>query len=154
MPLTLQGWAKDVDSGLSTATWTWIPPGFPGYDAEDKTLGYDVERAKKALADSTYDGPEALNALGLKLTFGDTPRNRQRTEWLVNNYKQNLGVDIALDPIEPTTFTAHHQGSQDLPAAGPPGLVRGLSGSAELAERVLEERYVLRAAPGLQERRA
>jgi oligopeptide transport system substrate-binding protein len=101
-----QGWADDVDSGLSSPTWTWIPPGFPGYDAEDKTLGYDVERAKKALADSTYKGPEALNALGLKLTFGDSPRNRQRSEWLVNNYKQNLGVDIALDPIEATTFTA------------------------------------------------
>ena len=101
-----QGWADDVDSGLSTPTWTWIPPGFPGYDPEDKTLGYDVERAKKALADSTYKGPEALNALGLKLTFGDTPRNRQRSEWLVNNYKQSLGVDIALDPVEATTFTA------------------------------------------------
>jgi oligopeptide transport system substrate-binding protein len=100
------GWSKDVDSGLSTPTWTWIPPGFPGYDGEDKTLGFDVERAKKALADSTYKGPEALNALGLKLTFGDTPRNRQRSEWLVQKYKQNLGVDIALDPIDPTTFTA------------------------------------------------
>ena len=58
------------------------------------------------MADSTYKGPEALNALGLKLTFSDTPIGRLRSEYWVNMYKQNLGVDIALDPIEPTTFTA------------------------------------------------
>ena len=47
-----------------------------------------------------------LNALGLKLTFGDTARNRARNEWIVANYKTNLGVDITLDPVDATTFTA------------------------------------------------
>lgn len=100
-----ESWARDVDSGLSTATWTWIPPGYPGYDATSP-LKFDVDLAKQSLAESTFAGPEALNALGLKLTFGDTPRNRQRSEWLVNNYKQNLGVDLVLDPVDTTTFTA------------------------------------------------
>jgi len=99
------GWAKDVDGGLSLATWTWIPPGFPGYSA-DSPLSFDPARAQQALADSSYGGPDGLNALGLKLTFGDTPRNRQRSEWLVAKYKEHLGVDIALDPIDSTTFTA------------------------------------------------
>ena len=98
-------WGKDLENGLSSATWTWIPPGFPGYDATSP-LSYDPDKAKQALAESTYGGPEALNALGLKLTFGDTPLNRSRSEWLANNYRENLGVDLALDPIEPTTFTA------------------------------------------------
>jgi oligopeptide transport system substrate-binding protein len=100
-----EGWAKDVDGGLSLATWTWIPPGFPGY-SPDSPLKFDPEAAKAALAASTYGGPDALNALGLKLTFGDSPRNRQRSEWLVAKYKEILGVDIALDPIDNTTFTA------------------------------------------------
>jgi len=100
-----EGWAHDVDSDLSVATWTWIPPGYPGYDA-NSPLKFDVEAAKAALAASTYGGPDALNALNLKLTFGDSPRNRQRSEWLVANYKQSLGVDIALDPVDATTFTA------------------------------------------------
>jgi oligopeptide transport system substrate-binding protein len=99
------GWTKDVDGGLSLATWTWIPPGFPGYNAESP-LSFDPERAKAALAESSFGGPDALNALGLKLTFGDSPRNRQRSEWLVAKYKEVLGVDIALDPIDATTFTA------------------------------------------------
>jgi oligopeptide transport system substrate-binding protein len=100
-----EGWTRDVDGGLSAPTWTWIPPGFPGYDPESP-LSFDPERAKAALAESTYGGPDALNALGLKLTFGDTPRNRQRSEWLVAKYKEFLGVDIALDPVDTTTFTA------------------------------------------------
>jgi len=100
-----EGWAHDVDGDLSIATWTWIPPGYPGYDT-DTPLRYDVEAAKAALAESTYGGPDGLNALGLKLTFGDSPRNRQRSEWIVATYKANLGVDIALDPVDPTTFTA------------------------------------------------
>ena len=99
------GWAKDVDGGLSAPTWTWIPPGYPGYDAASP-LKFDAAAAKEALAASTFAGPEKLNALGLKLTFGDTPRNRQRSEWLVAKYKEYLGVDIALDPIDSTTFTA------------------------------------------------
>jgi oligopeptide transport system substrate-binding protein len=102
-----EGWAKDVDSNLSVPTWSWIPPGYPGYDATSP-LKYDVEAAKVALAAASepFNSADKLNAMGLKLTFGDTPRNRQRTEWLVANYKTNLGVDIALDPVDPTTFTA------------------------------------------------
>ncbi len=29
-----EGWAEDVDGGLSIATWTWIPPGYPGYKSD------------------------------------------------------------------------------------------------------------------------
>jgi oligopeptide transport system substrate-binding protein len=100
-----EGWSHDVDGDLSSPTWTWIPPGYPGYD-ENSPLKYDVDAAKAALAASTYGGPDKLNALGLKLTFGDSPRNRQRSEWIVANYKDKLGVDIALDPVDATTFTA------------------------------------------------
>jgi oligopeptide transport system substrate-binding protein len=99
------GWANDLENGLAAPTWTWIPPGYPGYDASSP-MSFDPEKAKQALAESTFAGPDALNVLGLKLTFGDTPLNRARSEWLVANYKDVLGVDIALDPIEPTTFTA------------------------------------------------
>jgi oligopeptide transport system substrate-binding protein len=102
-----EGWTRDVDANLSTPTWTWIPPGYPGYDAEaNATPQFDPERAKKALAESTYGGPDALNALGLKLTYGQSARNQTRSEWLVANYKENLGIDIALDPVDSTTFTA------------------------------------------------
>ncbi|GAB4561000.1 MAG: ABC transporter substrate-binding protein [Anaerolineales bacterium] len=102
-----EGWVKDVDGGLSMPTWTWIPPGYPGYDP-NSPLKFDPEAAKAALAAAgeQFNSPEKLNALGLKMAFGDTARNRVRSEWLVANYKKYLGVDIALDPVDTTTYTA------------------------------------------------
>jgi oligopeptide transport system substrate-binding protein len=102
-----EGWTRDVDGGLSTPTWTWIPPGYPGYDP-NTPLRFDPEAARAALAAASeeFNSPEKLNALGLKMAFGDTPRNRVRSEWLVANYKKHLGVDIALDPVDTTTYTA------------------------------------------------
>ncbi|MEZ4860484.1 MAG: peptide ABC transporter substrate-binding protein [Caldilineaceae bacterium] len=97
-------WVQDVLRGIGSPTLTWIPKGFPGYDAEENRWGYDPEKAKAALAESSYANVESLPAI--TATFGDTPRNRTRWEWLVAKWKEVLGVDIALDPVEPTTFTA------------------------------------------------
>jgi oligopeptide transport system substrate-binding protein len=102
-----QGWTHDVDGDLSSPTWTWIPPGYPGYDAASP-LKYDVEAAKAALAAASepFNSAEKLNALGLKLNYAASPRNQARSEWIVATYKANLGVDIGLDPVDPTTATA------------------------------------------------
>jgi oligopeptide transport system substrate-binding protein len=102
-----EGYTRDVDGNLSSATWTWIPPGYPGYDATSP-LHFDVEAAKAALAAASepFNSPEKLNAMGLKMTFADSPRNRQRHEWIAATFKANLGVDLALDPLDPTTYTA------------------------------------------------
>jgi oligopeptide transport system substrate-binding protein len=100
-------WVSDVEGNLALATWTWIPPGYPGYD-ENTPLKFDPEAAKAALAAASepFNSAEKLNALGLKMAFADSPRNRQRHEWIAAQYKEILGVDLALDPVEPTTYTA------------------------------------------------
>ena len=63
-----------------------------------------MDEAKKALAESKYGSVDKLPPI--KLTFSDTPRNRTRNEWLAQNWKKNLGVDLKLDPVDPTTYTA------------------------------------------------
>jgi oligopeptide transport system substrate-binding protein len=40
------------------------------------------------------------------LTFSDTPRNRTRNEWLAAKWKEVLGVEMQLNPVESTTYTA------------------------------------------------
>lgn len=102
--LDREGWVKDVLRGLGSPTLTWIPPGYPGYDAEENRWGFDPEAAKQAIAESSYGSVENLPAI--TATFSDTPRNRTRWEWLAAKWKEVLGVDIALDPVESTTFTA------------------------------------------------
>jgi oligopeptide transport system substrate-binding protein len=102
--LDRESWVRDVLRGLGKPTLTWIPPGYPGYDAEENRWGFNPEAARQALAESSYGSVENLPPI--KATFGDTPRNRTRWEWLVAKWKEVLGVDITLDPVEPTTFTA------------------------------------------------
>lgn len=102
--LDREAWVRDVLRGLGAPTLTWIPPGYPGYDAEENRWGFDPEKARQALAESSYGSVDKLPPI--KATFGDTPRNRTRWEWLTAKWKEVLGVDIALDPVEPTTFTA------------------------------------------------
>jgi len=102
--LDREGWVNDVLKGLGSPTLTWIPAGFPGYDGAENRWGYDPEGAKAALAASSYGSVDKLPPI--TATFGDTPRNRTRWEYLVSKWKDVLGVDIALNPVEPTTFTA------------------------------------------------
>jgi oligopeptide transport system substrate-binding protein len=101
--LDREAWVRDVLSGLGAPALTWIPPGFPGYDAEETRWGFDPEAANAALAASTYGSVEALPPI--ELTFSDTPRNRTRYEWLAAKWKEVLGVDATLNPVEATTFT-------------------------------------------------
>jgi oligopeptide transport system substrate-binding protein len=114
-----EGWVTDVDGGLGSATWTWIPPGYPGYDATSP-LKFDVEAAKAALAAASepFNSAEKLNAMGLKMTYAASARNQARHEWLAANYKETLGVDLALDPVEPTTYTALQKDPDTFPLLG------------------------------------
>lgn len=101
--LNREGYVKDVLRNLGAPTLTWIPPGYPGYKTSDK-FGFNADAAKKAIADSKYGSVDKLPAI--TATFGDSPRNRTRWEWLVSKWKEVLGVDIKTNPVEPTTFTA------------------------------------------------
>jgi oligopeptide transport system substrate-binding protein len=102
--LNRDAWVKDVQKGLGSPTLTWIPKGFPGYDAAENRWGFDKAKAMEALAASTYGSVDKLPEI--TLTFSDTPRNRTRNEWLAANYKETLGVDLKLNPVESTTYTA------------------------------------------------
>jgi len=101
-----EGWVKDVLQGLGSPTLTWIPKGFPGYDATENRWGFDPAKAKQAIADSKYKTVAALPEI--VVTFSDTPRNRTRNEWLVAKWKEVFGADlkIKLNPVEATAYTA------------------------------------------------
>jgi oligopeptide transport system substrate-binding protein len=97
-------WVKDVLKGIGTPTLTWIPKGFPGYDDKESRWAFDAAAAKKALSESKYGSADKLPPI--KLTFADTPRNRTRYEWLAAKFKEVLGVNTTLDPVEATAYTA------------------------------------------------
>ncbi len=104
MALDREAWVRDVLHGLGAPTLTWIPPGFPGYQEGENRWAYDPEGALEMIAESSYGSVDNLPPI--VDTFGDTPRNRLRNEWLVAKWKEVFGIDIELNPVEPTTYTA------------------------------------------------
>lgn len=104
MAIDREAWVSDVLNGLGSPTLTWIPKGFPGYQEGETRLAFNPEGALKAIAESSYGSVDKLPPI--VDTFADTPRNRIRNEWLVAKWKEVLGVDIELNPVETTTYTA------------------------------------------------
>jgi len=104
MALDREAYVRDVMRGLGLPTLTWIPDGLPGHKEGETRWGYDPEAARKALAESSYGG--AANLPKIVDTYPDTSRQRLRHEWLAAQWKEVLGIDVELNPVEPTTYSA------------------------------------------------
>jgi oligopeptide transport system substrate-binding protein len=100
--LDRERFVTEVLGGLGSPTLTWIPEGFPGYDAYENRWEFDPQKARQALADSPYQSAENLPSV--TFAFTETTRNRQRAEWLVENYRENLGIRIELLPMDGATY--------------------------------------------------
>ena len=95
---------RDVQKIGKPAEGGFIPPGMPGYDATDTTQKYDVAEAKK-LFDAASPAAKA-GLTGLKFTYSSSAATKTRVEWVTQQWKTNLGVDIGLDPVDRTAYTA------------------------------------------------
>lgn len=94
----------EVQGGTCLPTLSWIPPGIPGAIETDK-FAFDPEKARQALAESTYGGSEKLPEI--KLTYiSDDPREVERAEWIAGQYRDILGIAPELVPIDGTTLFA------------------------------------------------
>jgi oligopeptide transport system substrate-binding protein len=90
--------------GDCTPTLSWIPAGIPGAIATDK-YGFDPEAAQKALAESSYGGPENLPEI--KLYFiSDFSGAYDDAEWVAGQYRDILGVALTLEPTDGKTLAA------------------------------------------------
>src|SRR5438132_13793080 len=82
---------------------SFMPPGLPGYDANDHTQAFDAAAAKASLAASSFAGKPELT--GIKFTYSSSARNKTRIEWAQQQWKTNLGIDVTPDPVDRTTYT-------------------------------------------------
>ena len=111
-----------------------------------KKLAWRIDPAKRrkhSLAESSYGSAEKLPEIVL-LPSLTAPATALANEWLAANYKEVLGIEIPLNPVESTTYTALTKDSQHHPADVHPRMVRRLSRSSELAFRLLEDRCLCR----------
>lgn len=93
-----------VRGGVGRAATSWIPPGMPGFDA---TLGqeykFDAAKAKQLLTDAGYADPKTLQ---IKFQYANSGANPTIAQFLQGQLKDNLGVDLTLEPMEPKAYSA------------------------------------------------
>lgn len=77
---------------------SWIPPEIPGHITTN-AYAFDPERARQALAESSYGGPEQLPEITFVYWVED-PLSADWGEWIAGQYRDVLGVEIVLQPLE------------------------------------------------------
>jgi oligopeptide transport system substrate-binding protein len=106
-------YVQEILEGLGSATLTWIPKGFPGYDSTESHWAFDPEKAKQAMIESSYGAPQNLPEISF--TFGDNARNRARYQKLADYYQSLFGVQIKLNAVAPESFPALISNPQTTP---------------------------------------
>jgi oligopeptide transport system substrate-binding protein len=99
---------------LAEPSTSFISKGLPGYDSGDTFQKFDVAAAKAALAQASPGATAALASL--KLTYSTSAIAKTRFEWFQNQWKTNLGLNVALDPVDSTTFTQLVKTAETTPA--------------------------------------
>ena len=75
-------------------------PGFQ--EGLGQELGFDPEAARKLLAQAGFANGQGLPSLAF--SFPATIANQRRAEYLQAQWKQNLGIDVRLSPMDPTAY--------------------------------------------------
>jgi peptide/nickel transport system substrate-binding protein/oligopeptide transport system substrate-binding protein len=95
--------ANDVLQGAVVPTDRILPLGIPGSELEIKGLKFDASAAKAELEKAGVT-PDKIGTV--KLTYGTEGDNERVVTVLQAMWKENLGVDVTLEPLELTTFSS------------------------------------------------
>jgi ABC-type transport system substrate-binding protein len=97
-------YCEAVRDGDCLPALSWVPPGVGGH-IETAAYDFDPEQARQALAASSYGGPERLPEITLTY-ISDDPTERERMEWLAGHYRDVLGIELVLAPVDSATLAA------------------------------------------------
>jgi len=100
MAIDRDAFIDKVRSGVGKPAYSWIPPGMPGYQPDlGKEYKLDPVKAKQLLADAGYPGGQGLPKI--TLLYANSGNNPIMAQFMQEQFKTNLGIDITLEPTEP-----------------------------------------------------
>src|SRR5205807_6213338 len=70
----------------------------------DDNQKFDPAAAKQLLSQSKYANTATME--NLKFTYSASAANKTRIEWLQQQWQTNLGITVAPDPVDATTYTS------------------------------------------------
>jgi oligopeptide transport system substrate-binding protein len=104
MAIDRETFIKVANRGLGKPAYSWLPPSVPGYQQElGKEFGLDPNKAKQTLAEAGYSNARSLPQVAIQ--YRDDPVTQQQAQFIQAQLKENLGVDLKLEPMEPKSFT-------------------------------------------------
>jgi oligopeptide transport system substrate-binding protein len=83
-----------------------LPPELPGYNKNLKGLNYDAAKAKSLIASSKYGSAANLPPITLT-TYGWGGNIPEYLGAIIQDWQENLGVEVTLRQLEPETFNYH-----------------------------------------------
>jgi oligopeptide transport system substrate-binding protein len=101
----LGGLGRPADRGF-------IPTGTPGYDDGDRVQAFDPPAARRLLASSSYGGSPLPP---ITFSIWATNVNTLHAQWLREQWKTNLGVEVTVEPIENPVYQRIIQSPQTAP---------------------------------------
>ncbi len=95
--------AEKVLGGTVSPTGRILPAGLPGSELKIEPQAFDPAAAKQLLADAGF--PEGKGLPPIALSYGVEGDNERVATFLQAQWKQNLGIDVTLDPLELAAFS-------------------------------------------------
>jgi oligopeptide transport system substrate-binding protein len=89
-----------------------LPPGMPGYNTELKGLEYNPQRALELIKASKYGDVSKLPPIVIT-TAGYGGEVGSSLEAIINEWRQNLGVEVTVREIDPERFLYHTKDELD-----------------------------------------
>ena len=105
--------AHGVFKGEFSPAPTILPPEIPGYNPA-AALGEDAAKARELLAEAGF--PDGAGFPEITLTYNVAYRDQATAaQYLQGVWKQALGIEVLLDPLEPKAFQDWFSSRQDQP---------------------------------------
>ena len=111
-----QGLVDKILGKTVRATDRILPAGIPGSEFPIQGLSFNPDAAKKLLVEAGYPGGRGLGTL--TLTYGQEGDNERVVQFLQAQWKENLGVNVALQPLELTAFSSQLDATYRSPEKG------------------------------------
>ena len=89
-----------------------LPPGMPGYNEHLAGLDYDVNKARELIRASKYGGVSGLPPLTIT-TMGWGGLISSDLEAIIQEWRQNLGVEVMVRQLEPQQFLYNLRAEKD-----------------------------------------
>ncbi len=93
-----------------------LPAGIPGSEFPIQGLAFNPEAAKKLLAEAGYPGGRGLGTL--TLTYAQEGDNERVVTFLQSQWKDSLGVNVTLQPLELAAFSDRLHATTQTPEKG------------------------------------